>query len=144
MHRQRFAEWLERYVDAWKSYDPSAIGALFAENASYRYHPWDEPLQGRDAIVASWLESADQAGTYDARYVPLLIDGDTGAATGWSRYFSADGGLEREYRNLFVCHFDSDGRCRDFTEWFMLNREVGSSPDGHAEARVEPETQPVP
>ena len=33
-----------------------AIGDLFGDDAEYRYHPWDEPVIGRDAIVADWLE----------------------------------------------------------------------------------------
>ncbi|MGH3133154.1 MAG: hypothetical protein ACRDNY_05350, partial [Gaiellaceae bacterium] len=33
--------WLEDYVGAWKSYDEAAIGALFSEDARYRYHPWE-------------------------------------------------------------------------------------------------------
>jgi hypothetical protein len=27
--------WLDAYVDAWRTYDPAAIGALFAEDATY-------------------------------------------------------------------------------------------------------------
>ena len=41
-------------------------------------------------------------------------------AAGVSRYFAADGEtVEREYHNVFLCHFDSDGRCSEFTEFFM-------------------------
>jgi hypothetical protein len=29
-------------VDAWRTYDPAAIGTLFAEDATYAYHPYDE------------------------------------------------------------------------------------------------------
>jgi hypothetical protein len=27
--------------------------------------------------------------------------------------------VEREYHNCFVMRSDDDGRCADFTEWFM-------------------------
>ena len=30
------AAWLNRYIDAWRSYDPQAIGDLFTEGATYR------------------------------------------------------------------------------------------------------------
>ncbi len=46
--------WLDRYVEAWQSYDPGAIGDLFSADADYRYHPNDEPVRGRDAIVADY------------------------------------------------------------------------------------------
>ena len=44
MTRDEFAGWLDRYIAAWKSYDPDAIGDLFSEDAFYSYRGgWDEP-----------------------------------------------------------------------------------------------------
>ena len=37
--------WLDDYVAAWKSYDRDAIGAFFADDVEYRYHPYDEPVR---------------------------------------------------------------------------------------------------
>ena len=56
---QSVQKWLDDYVAAWKSYDAAAIGALFSEDANYRYNPFDEPVKGREAIVAGWLENRD-------------------------------------------------------------------------------------
>ena len=109
LDRAGFAEWLDRYVGAWKSYDPEAIGDLFSKDAEYRYHPQDDPITGRDAIVADWLDGRDSPGTYDAKYEPLAIDGDTYVATGWSRYFDRDGKLRDEYSNIYLCRFDERG-----------------------------------
>ena len=114
MTRERVQAWLDAYVAAWRSYDRAAIGDLFAEDATYRYHPYDEPEQGRDTIVEGWLEEPDEPGSWEASYEPLLIDGDRAVATGETRY--ADG---QTFSNLFVLEFDADGRCRSFTEWFM-------------------------
>ena len=76
------------------------------------------PVDGREAIVAVWLEDPDDPpGTFEARYEPLAIDGDVHVARGTSRYFNPDGSLRDEYSNIFVCGFDADGRCRSFTEW---------------------------
>ena len=49
------ATWLEAYSHAWQTYDATEIGALFSEDAVYYYHPFAEPVRGREAIVASWL-----------------------------------------------------------------------------------------
>jgi hypothetical protein len=35
--------------------DAAAIADLFSADVAYRYHPSDEPVTGRDAVVASWL-----------------------------------------------------------------------------------------
>ena len=123
MERQGFQDWLDRYVEAWKSYDPDQIGALFSEDAAYRYHPQDEPERGRDAIVEAWLHEPDEKGTYDAEYRVLAIDGDIHVADGWSRYFNADGTLRDEYCNIYVCRFNEAGECTEFTEYWVQNRE---------------------
>jgi len=123
MNHQQFQDWLDRYVAAWKSYDRQQIEDLFAENAEYRYHPQDDPVIGREQIVASWLDEKDEPGTYDARYEPLAIDGDVHVAQGWSRYFDAQGKLNNEYCNIYICRFDGEGRCTDFTEYWIQNRE---------------------
>lgn len=123
MDHAGFQVWLDRYVAAWKSYDAAAIGDLFSEDAEYRYHPEDEPERGRDAIVASWLDDKDEPGRYDASYEVLAIDGEEHVAMGWSRYYDERGELDDEYWNIYRCQFDTDGRCRLFTEWWLRDRE---------------------
>ena len=111
---------------AWRTYDPAAIGDLFAPDAEYRYHPADQPIVGRAAIVASWIEPSgeasgrDKPGTYDAHYEPWAIDGARAVARGASRYFTdaTRTTLDRTYDNVFLVEFDADGRCRAFTEFF--------------------------
>lgn len=113
-------DWLRRYVAAWESYDPSAIGSLFADAIEYRYHPADAPLVGRDAVVGSWREDPDDAGTFEAGYEPYAVDGDRVVATGWSRYYtdSTRSEVRAVYDNCFAMEFDTEGRCVRFTEWF--------------------------
>ncbi len=113
--------WLDAYIEAWKSYDGAAIGALFSEDARYRYHPWetDDVVQGRANIVASWLEDRDRPGSWTAEYRPWAIDGERAVAAGVSRYLGANGETEREYHNVFLCRFDDEGRCSEFTELYM-------------------------
>ena len=123
MDKHAFQGWLDRYVEAWKSYDPDQIGALFSEDATYRYHPQDDPERGRDAIVEAWLQEPDEKGTYDAEYRVLAIDGDIHVADGWSRYFNSDGTVRDEYCNVYVCRFNEAGECTEFTEYWIQNRE---------------------
>jgi hypothetical protein len=111
---EQLQAWLDAYVEAWRRYDRDAIGELFSEAATYAYHPYDEPLRGRDAIVADWVNEPDAPDSWEARYRPLLIDGDRAVAAGETRY--AEG---RDFSNLFVLRFDADGRCSEFVEWFM-------------------------
>ena len=125
MDRPTLQRWLDDYVAAWRSNDAAAIGELFTADAEYRYHPADEPVFGRDAIVASWLEEPDEPGTWDAWYEPFAVEGARGVATGVSTYFDPDGSPDRVYDNVFVLEFDDEGRCTSFTEWFRQRPSAG-------------------
>jgi hypothetical protein len=130
MTRAEVQRWLDRYIEAWKTYDRATIAELFGTDATYRYHPYDEGesvVHGRDAIVRDWIEpegdssSRDEPGTYDAHYEPYAIDGDRAVAVGRSNYWNDESHstLERVYDNVFLLRFDGDGRCTEFTELFM-------------------------
>jgi hypothetical protein len=128
MDREAAQDWLNRYVGAWISYDPDDISGLFSEDIAYRYHPYDQPIVGRDSVVASWLgelgsgdaSTRDEPGTYEAAYSPVAVDGDIVVATGTSRYRELPGGpVVRTYENCFVMRFDGEGRCREFTEYYI-------------------------
>ncbi len=119
MDRKQASHWLDRYIEAWQSYDRRLIEGLFTEDAQYRYHPYEGPVKGREAIARSWLEERDDPNTYRARYAPVAVDGDTVVATGTSTYLAADGSAQRVYDNCFVMSFDGEGRCSEFTEWYV-------------------------
>lgn len=130
MDRSSVQAWLDRYVEAWKSYDPEQIGSLFAADATYRYHPHDEGndvVTGREAIVRDWVEPEgnasrrDEPGTYDGRYEAFAVEGDRAVAVGWSRYWTAASRttVRDVYDNVYLLRFDDAGLCADLTEFFM-------------------------
>ena len=91
MRREDVQIWLDRYIAAWSSYDQTAIGELFADEAEYRYQPWADPVVGRSAIVADWLANKDEPGTWAAHYDVWSFDGERADAIGESRYTNPDG-----------------------------------------------------
>lgn len=127
MTRDDVRRWLDRYVAAWASLDPDAVGDLFSADATYRQHPSDAGFVGRDAIVRAWTEptgdagSRDEPGTWDAHYEPFAVDDDRAVVVGWSRYYSdASKATVRDlYDNVFLLEFDAGGRCRMFTESYV-------------------------
>jgi len=123
MDRADFTQWLARYVDAWRLNDAAAIGDLFSPDVRYAYDPFDEAVVGRTALIASWLKEPDDPESWQAEYEVLAIDGDVFVAHGRTRYLTDDrSDVDREFANIFVCRFDEDGRCREFTEWYMRRR----------------------
>ena len=119
MELEAVQAWLNAYLDAWRGNEPEAIGALFSEDATYAYNPWDEPVRRREAIVVDWLKEPDEPDAWRAEYRPILVEGRRSVVTGVTRY--VDDGT---YSNLFVIDFDDEGKCRAFTEWYMRHPEV--------------------
>lgn len=131
MDRAAAQAWLDRYVSAWLSYDANDIAELFSDDVTYRYHPSGDPIVGRAAVVAAWLgesesddaSTRDAPGTYSARYAPVAVDGDVVVSTGISSYREQpDGPVVRVYDNCFVMRFDAQGRCTEFTEYYVQRR----------------------
>lgn len=128
--RTHVDRWLFDYVKAWKTYDRDRIGALFSIDAEYRYHPYDEPLKGREAIVEDWLGDRDVADTYDGSYSTVAVDGSIAVATGTSSYRTSpwDETFDRVYYNCYVMEFDDEGLCKRFMEWFVKRPDPEPSP----------------
>ena len=124
MERSLVVDWLKAYMHAWETYSPEAIGDLFTDDATYSYHPFDDPVVGRTAIVESWLKDQDAPGTFAADYRPIAIDGNVAVVNGRSSYFkdSSRRELTKEWDNIFVIQFANDGRCSSFREWYVARR----------------------
>ncbi len=121
--------WLDAYTRAWETYDPNDVAALFTEDAEYRWHPYDEPEQGRAAIVEAWVNPGpggtasdrDAPGTYLGEYRPYAVDGSRAVAIGTSTYWkdASRSEIDRIYYNSWLLEFGDDGKCRSFTEYYM-------------------------
>jgi hypothetical protein len=127
---EQVQSWLDAYAHAWETYDENDIRALFSEDAEYRWHPADDPERGRDTIVEAWLNpggnqsSRDVPGTYRAELTPYAVDGNRAVAVGTCTYWTdaSRSKVDRIYYNNWLLEFDDDGRCRSFTEYWMLPR----------------------
>jgi ketosteroid isomerase-like protein len=107
--------WVAGYERAWRSPGTELLGALFADDASYRMSPYEEPATGLGEIVALWereREGPDES--FELAHEIVAVDGDTAVARVEVDYRSPGGG---EYRDLWVIRFAPDGRCREFEEW---------------------------
>lgn len=122
--------WLDAYARAWESYDEADIAPLFSEDAEYRWHPADDPEVGRATIVEAWLNPGgnasdrDAPGTYAAELVPYAVEGNRAVAVGTCTYWTdaSRSKVDRIYYNNWLLEFDDAGRCRSFTEYWMVPR----------------------
>ncbi len=107
--------WIDGYVRAWNSNDPADIGALFADDATYRTEPFSAPWRGRDTIVSNWLDRKDEPGQTHFTWHPLAVTPDVAIIQGETVYQQPP----QTYSNLWVLRLDPAGRCTDFTEWWL-------------------------
>lgn len=120
-HTDRVAAWVDAYVRAWNSNDPSEIGALFTDDARYFTEPYADPWIGRDRIVEGWLKQRDEPGDTTFRWHPVAVTPDVAFVQGQTRYVRPG----ETYSNLWVIRLDPAGTCREFTEWWMKHPKSG-------------------
>ncbi len=118
MEARQFETWMQGYIRAWNSNLPEDIGRLFAEDGRYHTAPYRKPWQGRQEIVANWIDIKDEPGDFTFRYEILGVSGQTGFIRGWTEYL----GEQRKYHNLWVVKLNEQGECEEFVEWFMEER----------------------
>jgi ketosteroid isomerase-like protein len=115
-------DWLDRYEQAWRNNDPDQIRDLFTEDAVYRWHPWEDggdAAEGAEDIVQAWLEQPDDPDDWTLECEPVAVNGEVGVARCVTRYRATARGPARVYHNNWVLSLDDDGRCSDYTEYYM-------------------------
>jgi RNA polymerase sigma-70 factor (ECF subfamily) len=107
-------ELLDRYVEAFESYDIGALTALIQEDASQSMPPFDMWLEGRDDVLAWWFGPG--IGCRGSRVIPV---GSANGSPAFGQYKpSAEGGYEPWA--LQVVELEN-GRIRELT--FFLDTE---------------------
>lgn len=109
--------WMAAYRRAWESNDDSDIRALFTPDAIYRGRPGTPAWTGHDAIVAGWLEHADEPGSTTFAWETLARDGDLAVVRCVTTYPA--GPKKGTYDNMWVIEFAADGRAAEFTDWWI-------------------------
>lgn len=112
---ERLDDWMDGYVTAWASNDPEMITALFTADAVYDPQTAEGERHGIEEILEFWLDRNDQEDNWDFEWLPLIENEELAVITGATTYLDPP----LTFRNLFVIRFAPDGRCHDFTEWYI-------------------------
>ena len=112
--------WLDRYVAAWSSYDPAAIGDLFSRGRRVPLpavgRPGRRPRRHRRRLAGEQGRARDVVGALRRRGRSTA---SRASAIGESRYTNPDGSFRTLYYNNCLLRFDGHGRCVEFVEYFM-------------------------
>ncbi len=123
VERADLERWIREYEAAWRAPGTDAAAALFSDDATYRTHPYAEPVRGRDAVLRLWDREREPGEAFTMTWAVVAVEGDTGVARVEVRYRAPE---EARYRDLWIVRLGPDGRCRHFEEWpFAPGRSVG-------------------
>jgi ketosteroid isomerase-like protein len=113
--RATLSKWVEAYARAWRTEGTDALGSLFAEDATYRTAPFEEPFEGLSAISAMWEEARNGPDeVFDLESEVVAVEGDTGVVRLEVRYGEP---VAQTYLDLWIVRLDDEGRCTAFEEW---------------------------
>ncbi|HWM63736.1 MAG TPA: nuclear transport factor 2 family protein [Solirubrobacterales bacterium] len=113
--RDEIEAWIAAYERAWRTAGTEPLRDLFAEHATYRMSPYEEPAAGLAAIAQLWereRRSADEP--FEMKHEIVAVDGATAVVRIEVEYGEP---APAEYRDLWIVRLDEDGRCREFEEW---------------------------
>jgi ketosteroid isomerase-like protein len=112
--RDRLQAWIESYERAWRAPGTDQLAELFADEATYRTAPFENPFRGLAAISEFWeagRDGPDEEFTMSSEIV--AVEGDTGVARIEVRY----GATGIHYRDIWIVRLDESERCVHFEEW---------------------------
>jgi hypothetical protein len=115
LNRTELQDWIAAYERAWRSPGTDDLGELFADGASYKNAPYEQPYRGLAAIAEMWeRERAGPDEAFEMTSEVVAVEGDSGVAKVEVRYTAP---LQKEYRDLWIVRLDGTGRCVEFEEW---------------------------
>ncbi|MBZ0299191.1 MAG: nuclear transport factor 2 family protein [Anaerolineae bacterium] len=115
---EHFSRWMESYGRASEEDDACASANLFTQGARYYEGPFDEPIEGRDAIHAYWLRGAQTLKDKESAFEILAVEGNLGIARWKAKFTTIKSNQRIALDCLFVVEFDEDGLCQTFREWW--------------------------
>ena len=119
MTESQFEDWLNRYGRAWERQDPDAAAAIFTEEGTYAWGPFNEPIRGREAIRAAWAHATqDQQEQIRFGHEVLAVSGGRGIARWWASMKARASGRQVRMEGIFLVTLAADGRCQVFREWW--------------------------
>jgi SnoaL-like domain len=113
--------WVEGWTKGWSSSDADAIGALYAEGAVYRSHPFREPEKSaRDYALRAFADEE----LVECRFAEPVVVRDRAAVEYWAILSSA--GDEETLAGIALIRFGADGRVIEQRDYWSM--EPGRRP----------------
>ncbi|MFV2063223.1 MAG: nuclear transport factor 2 family protein [Chloroflexota bacterium] len=115
---------LARFKRARQKRDPDKMVELYAQDAEYRYDPFEPPLTGVNAIREHWNEIAAEQVHVDFEAERVWVVGRT-VLSHWHAAYTRRGTADRiRVRGFSTMELDEENRISRFREW-AISRAIG-------------------
>ena len=114
--RDAAKRWAETWERGWRTQEPEAIVALYAEDAHFQSHPFRQAQAPRDYIEPTLADETSA----ECEFREPIVDGDR-ATVEWSAKTKLKDGSSETLAGVSLLRFDTDGLVveqRDF--WAAL------------------------
>lgn len=106
------------WIEGWaRACDAEGVGALYAEGAVFRSHPFRDPQP--PAEYAAWAFADEDEQLVECRFGEPVVDGDRAAVEYWALLRRRDG-AEATLAGIAVLRFVPDGRVFDQRDYWDL------------------------
>ena len=117
---------LDRYRQAWETFDGDAWADLFSEDVEYYEDPFGGPLVGRNAVRAYLLEAAENQQQVEMTVERHWVLPPTVLASWHASYVRRRDSARVRLAGFMTLESAEDGRIARFREWYH-RRETGSA-----------------
>jgi ketosteroid isomerase-like protein len=112
-------EWVDAYAAAWRTRDPDAAAALFADDGAYHDDPFGEPHRGHDGIRGYWAQTCEFQAEVTTRFGTPVVEGGGRRAAVEFWVTNLAQGQPSTLVGILLLQFAPDGRCQQLREvWF--------------------------
>jgi hypothetical protein len=124
--REHVADWIDKYVRAWRSPGTLILKDIFAPGATYSVSPWKPDLNGHPNIDVFWEEERNGPDEqFTIEHEVVAIENNTAVVHVFVEYI---GERKSSWKDLWILIFDDNGLCASYEEWPFREGQF----DGHA------------
>ena len=110
--------WAETWRRAWPDKESQRIAVLYAEGASYRSSPFDQPEVGGALAYVERQFAVEEA--VECQFADPIAAGDRAAIEWWASFIEA--GQVLTLAGTTVLRFNADGQVVDHVDYWMQSQ----------------------
>src|SRR6188472_1625926 len=118
-------DFVDRYKRAWEKRDPDSAMELYRDDAEVRLDPFDEPVQGANAIRAIWNDVASTQDNVEFDAERVWAVGRTVLAAWHGAFTQRADGQRVRIRGFSTFELDDAGLIQRAKQW-AVSRVVGT------------------